>query len=403
MALFVAFMMSRSLAKPIVSIERTITSLGKGDLRERATVSTGDELGQLGENLNCFLDSLAASIGEIQAVSRENDELKRALVQSLSGASSSAVEIDANAASIKRQVEGLDSRIAGADEALGGMSRGLAKYAERISDQDRMISSSSSSMEDVLGSMESIGMIAEGDRTAAEKLVAAAADGRVVFGDTFESLSGIAKSVEDINEMSLVIRQIASRTNLLAMNAAIEAAHAGESGKGFAVVADEIRKLANAASESSKTISDTIRSVGERMTKAAGARDKASSTFEAMDAQIISVTSSASKIDGLLGGIREKTGAMLSSMRELRETSARTAEGSAGIQAAADSVGGAVTESARVSQEVRANIAEIVSGLGEISSSIQDVSGLAGKLGDASARLDSAINAFRIGVDAGCA
>ena len=354
MALFVAFMMSRSLAKPIVSIERTITSLGKGDLRERATVSTGDELGQLGENLNCFLDSLAASIGEIQAVSRENDELKRALVQSLSGASSSAVEIDANAASIKRQVEGLNSRIAGADEALGGMSRGLAKYAERISDQDRMISSSSSSMEDVLGSMESIGMIAEGDRTAAEKLVAAAADGRVVFGDTFESLSGIAKSVEDINEMSLVIRQIASRTNLLAMNAAIEAAHAGESGKGFAVVADEIRKLANAASESSKTISDTIRSVGERMTKAAGARDKASSTFEAMDAQIISVTSSASKIDGLLGGIREKTGAMLSSMRELRETSARTAEGSAGIQAAADSVGGAVTESARVSQEVRA-------------------------------------------------
>jgi methyl-accepting chemotaxis protein len=83
-------------------------------------------------------------------------------------------------------------------------------------------------------------------------------------------------------------------------------------------------------------------------------------------------------------------------MRALRETSARTAEGSGGIREAAGSVGGAVTEAARVSQEVRSNIIEIVSGLGEISASIQDVSGLAGKMGEASARLDSAVNAFRI-------
>jgi methyl-accepting chemotaxis protein len=80
-------------------------------------------------------------------------------------------------------------------------------------------------------------------------------------------------------------------------------------------------------------------------------------------------------------------------MRELRETSARNAEGSAQVEAAALSVEGAVTEAARVSQEVRSNIAE----LGEISASVQEVSTLAGKLGDASARLDSAVNAFRTG------
>ena len=396
LALFLAFRMSRSLAMPIISIERTIKSMGGGDLRERVDVSTKDELGLLGSNLNSFLDSFSLSIGEIQAVSRENEELKRKLVQALSGASSSAVEIDAGASSIRRQVEGLDSRIIGAHESLEGMTRGIAEYTERISEQDTMISSSSSSMEGVLDSMDSIGTIAQGDRSAAERLVAAAGEGRVVFGETFESLSGIAKSVEDVNDMSRVIQEIASRTNLLAMNAAIEAAHAGESGKGFAVVADEIRKLASAASESSKRIGDTIHSVGDRMSKAAGARDRASATFEAMDVQIVSVTSSASKIDSLLGEIREKTGAVLASMRALRETSARTAEGSGGIREAAGSVGGAVTEAARVSQEVRSNIIEIVSGLGEISASIQDVSGLAGKMGEASARLDSAVNAFRI-------
>ena len=147
LALFLAFRMSRSLAMPIISIERTIKSMGGGDLRERVEVSTKDELGLLGSNLNSFLDSFSLSIGEIQAVSRENEELKRKLVQALSGASSSAVEIDAGASSIKRQVEGLDSRIIGAHESLEGMTRGIAEYTERISEQDTMISSSSSSME----------------------------------------------------------------------------------------------------------------------------------------------------------------------------------------------------------------------------------------------------------------
>jgi methyl-accepting chemotaxis protein len=258
-----------------------------------------------------------------------------------------------------------------------------------------MIASSSSSMEEVIGSMESIGRIAEGDRAAAESLVEATAESRVVFGETFESLSGIARSVEEINDMARVISEIASSTNLLAMNAAIEAAHAGESGKGFAVVADEIRKLASAASESSKSIGDTIRSVSEKMSGAAGARDRAASAFEAIDAQIQSVTASAAKIDSLLGETRERSGTVLASIRELREASKRAVEGSAGIESASVSVGGAVSEAARVSEEVRSNIAEIVAGLGEISSSISLVSGLSGQLGDASARLDSAVNAFK--------
>jgi methyl-accepting chemotaxis protein len=395
LALYLAFNSSRSLAGPIVSIERTIKLIGTGDLRERAVVATKDELGALGGNLNAFLDSLSASIGEIQSVSRENDELKRSLIQSLAGASSSATEIDANASSIKRQVEGLDTQIGAARESLSGMGRGIFEYAERVARQDGMIASSAASLEEVIGSMDSIGRIAEGDRAAAERLVKATDESRIVFGETFEGLSGVARSVEDINEMARVIQDIASRTNLLAMNAAIEAAHAGESGRGFAVVADEIRKLASAASESSKRIGETIRSVGEKMSRASDSRDRASSSFNVMDAQIVSVTASASEIDGLLGEIRSKARDVLGSVRELREASKSTAEGSAGIEAAASSVDGAVAEAARVSQEVRSNIAEIAAGLGEISASVQEVSILAGKLGEASERLDGAVNAFK--------
>jgi methyl-accepting chemotaxis protein len=394
--LFMAFVVSRSLAKPIVTIERTIESLGSGDLRERAVVATRDELGLLGGELNDFLESLSASIGEIQSVSKENAELKRVLAQSLAGASSSAVEIDANAASIKRQIEGLDAQIARARSALEEMGKGLSEYARRVEAQDAMIASSSSSIEEVIESIGSISSIAESDREATEGLVKATAESRVVFGVTFEGLSGIAKSVEDINEMASVIQDIASRTNLLAMNAAIEAAHAGESGKGFSVVADEIRKLALAASESSKRIEETIRSVGERMSRAASSRDKSSASFNAMDGQIGKVANSASEIDGHLAGIRDKAGAVLQSMRELRAASKSTAAESSEVEHAASSVSEAMAETTRVSQEVRSNIAEIVVGLGEISSSVQEVASLSEKLGEAGTRLDSAVNAFTI-------
>jgi methyl-accepting chemotaxis protein len=396
LALFIAFRMSRSLAKPIVSIERMIRSLATGDLKERAPVASKDELGLLGNGLNAFLDSLASSISAIQAVSRENDDLKRSLSESLAGASSSAVQIDANAASIKRRIEGLDASIESARESLEAMAGGIVAYAEQVARQDSMIGSSTDSMEDVVGSMARISSFAEQDREAAASLLKATEASRVVFAETFESLSEIARSVEAINEMAGVIQEIAERTNLLAMNAAIEAAHAGESGKGFAVVADEIRKLAGAASESSRRIGDTIGAVGSKMARAAGERDRASAAFTMMDSHIVGVTASSAKIDELLEGIRGKADAIIASMRELREASARTAEGSAGIKEAAVSVEGAVVEASHVSQEVRANIGEIAAGLGEISSSFQSVSSLAELLGEASDRLDSAINAFSI-------
>jgi methyl-accepting chemotaxis protein len=396
LALFIAFRMSRSLAHPIVSLEEMSRLLATGDLTERASIGSNDELGLLGKGLNTFLDALASSIAAIQKVSRENDELKDSLIDALSGATSSATEIDANAASIRRQVEGLDAKIASAREALAEMGKGISDYAERVTRQDGMISSSSASLEEVIVSMNAIGRIAEGDSRAAESLVKATDESRVVFGETFDGLSVIARSVEDINDMARVIQEIAARTNLLAMNAAIEAAHAGDSGRGFAVVADEIRKLASAASESSKKIGDTIRSVGEKMKRASDSRDRASTSFELMDSQIVSVTSSASEINRLLGEIRAKAQEAQALMRELREISRTTAEGSTGITSAALSVSGAVVEASRVSQEVRSNIEEIATGLGEISSSVQMVSALAGDLGEAGDRLDSAINAFVI-------
>jgi len=94
----------------------------------------------------------------------------------------------------------------------------------------------------------------------------------------------IAKESDGLMEINAVMENIASQTNLLSMNAAIEAAHAGEAGKGFAVVADEIRKLAESSSDQSKTIGTVLKKIAESIKNITGSTDNVLKKFEAIDA-----------------------------------------------------------------------------------------------------------------------
>jgi methyl-accepting chemotaxis protein len=156
--------------------------------------------------------------------------------------------------------------------------------------QSESVAQSSSAIEEMLANIQSVTqtLIKNGDNV--HNLIEASEVGRTGLQEVAGDIQEIARESEGLLEINAVMENIASQTNLLSMNAAIEAAHAGEAGKGFAVVADEIRKLAENSGEQSKTISTVLKKIKDSIDKITKSTDSVLNKFEAIDGGVKTVS-----------------------------------------------------------------------------------------------------------------
>jgi methyl-accepting chemotaxis protein len=195
--------------------------------------------------------------------------------------------------------------------------------------------------------------------------------------------------------MAEVIAGVAAQTNILAMNAAIEAAHAGEYGKGFAVVADEIAKLAAASAESSQEIGATIAVIVAKMGEANSTRQATVEAFNGISDHIRVVSDSIGEIYGNVNEMHAGSKQILSAMEDLSSSPSEIIGESARIEETTKSLGGSMDDLGRISHEVTSSIGEITIGIRMISSSVQNVTEHSERLGTLGQDLDAAVAAFR--------
>jgi len=200
----------------------------------------------------------------------------------------------------QKTAEELSRRLHGAvDEVSVLLSKvsGLVDAVNRKNlDQSTSIDESSAAIEQMIASIGNASRISAERREAIEGLVAQARKGDRDMGTTIEAIGGITMSVQGIGEAIDVINSVASNTNLLSMNAAIEAAHAGDAGKGFAVVAGEIRRLAETSGTNAHSVSRTLQDVIGRIRETSGISTKTGEAIRTVISGIGNVTDAMGEI-----------------------------------------------------------------------------------------------------------
>lgn len=279
------FIFVNNIRKPLTTMVSTLKGIarGSGDLSKSIKISSKDELGLLAESFNEFTASLSKLMSDIKTDAVLLSESGAELFTSLETVAGAGDRISESVGTLRSSMHEQSSGVTESSAVISRFLENVAKLTAMIEDQATNLAQTSASVEQMMANVNSSTRNTDSVSMLIEELVDVSADGKTKVELVAKEAKEVIARSDVLSETNKVLSGIASQTNLLAMNAAIEAAHAGQYGKGFSVVADEIRKLAETAGTRSKDISKELKYVKEAIVKVVNASELVRNSFGNMD------------------------------------------------------------------------------------------------------------------------
>lgn len=278
----------------------------------------------------------------------------------------SSHQIERNIAGIAAKLEKVEDEFESSRSALERIETRLGALTGNAQSQSSHIAETSAAISQMVANIESVGKVLGSRVAAVEELAGKAVAGHEVLDETVESFRKVLSGIDSIREMTDFISGVAGQTNLLAMNAAIEAAHAGDAGRGFAVVADEVRKLAESSSQNAGQISQTLSQLLEAITATGANVNRTGLSFEEIRHGIQSVKDAMEEISSSVRELSQGSGEILSSTASMNDITQEVFRGiqdlsreSAQVQSGISSLGDILNETVGGMQEIKQGTMDI--------------------------------------------